>query len=77
MQNNAYICRKFRKPMNEQPTQQQKPRRLPYGMQNWENVRLSGYYYVDKPHLVLLWRGMELAVAEVLLHRELTRLKAR
>ena len=53
--------------------QQQKPRRLPYGMQNWEDVRLSGYYYVDKTRfipqlhrLVLLWRGMELAVAEEL-----------
>ena len=73
--------------MNEPTTQQQKPRRLPYGMQNWEDVRLHDYYYVDKTRfiplieeanhyfffirprlhkLVLLWRGMELAVAEEL-----------
>ena len=45
--------------------QQQKPRRLPYGMQNREDVRLSGYYYVGKTRLVLLWRGMELAVTKV------------
>jgi hypothetical protein len=31
----------------------EKPKRIPYGMQNWELHRL-----------VLLWRGMELAVAE-------------
>jgi len=37
----------------EQPTtQQQKPRRLPYGMQNWEDVRLLNYYYVDKTHFI-------------------------
>ncbi len=46
--------------------QQQKPRRLPYGMQNWEDVRLSGYYYVDKTRFILLWRGIELAVTEEL-----------
>lgn len=29
-----------------------KPRRLPYGMQNWEDVRLENYYYVDKTHFI-------------------------
>ncbi|MBO4849582.1 MAG: AAA family ATPase [Prevotella sp.] len=28
--------------------EQQKPKRIPYGMQNWEDVRLYNYYYVDK-----------------------------
>jgi hypothetical protein len=46
---------------------QQKPRRMPYGMQNWEDVRLNNYYYVDKIRFIPLWRGMELAVAELLL----------
>ena len=32
--------------------QQQKPRRLPYGMQNWEDVRLQNYYYVDKTRFI-------------------------
>ena len=32
--------------------QQQKPKRLPYGMQNWEDVRLDNYYYVDKTHFI-------------------------
>ena len=36
--------------------EQQKPKRLPYGMQNWEDVRLH--------RLILVWRGMDLAVAE-------------
>ena len=41
------------KPSMEQPTtQQQKPRRLPYGMQNWEDVRLLNYYYVDKTRFI-------------------------
>ena len=39
--------------MMEQTTaQQQKPRRLPYGMQNWEDVRLENYYYVDKTRFI-------------------------
>ena len=29
-----------------------KPKRIPYGMQNWEDVRLCNYYYVDKPHFI-------------------------
>ncbi len=33
-------------------TEQQKPKRLPYGMQNWEDVRLSNYYYVDKTRFI-------------------------
>ena len=37
----------------EQPTTQQpKPKRLPYGMQNWEDVRLENYYYVDKTRFI-------------------------
>ena len=40
--------------MNEPTTQQQKPRRLPYGMQNWEDVRLNNYYYVDKTRFIPL-----------------------
>ena len=32
--------------------EQQKPKRLPYGMQNWEDVRLSNYYYVDKTRFI-------------------------
>ena len=37
----------------EQPTTQQpKPKRLPYGMQNWEDVRLLDYYYVDKTRFI-------------------------
>ena len=32
--------------------QQQKPKRLPYGMQNWEDVRLQNCYYVDKTHFI-------------------------
>ena len=34
--------------------QQQKPKRLPYGMQNWEDVRLQNYYYVDKTRFIPL-----------------------
>ena len=34
--------------------QQHKPRRLPYGMQNWEDVRLLDYYYVDKTRFIPL-----------------------
>ena len=29
-----------------------KPKKIPYGMQNWEDVRLSGYYYVDKTRFI-------------------------
>ena len=28
------------------------PLRIPYGKQNWEEVRLSGYYYVDKTRFI-------------------------
>lgn len=46
-------CQPERTPSMEQPTtQQQKPRRLPYGMQNWEDVRLLNYYYVDKTRFI-------------------------
>ncbi len=33
-------------------TEQQKPKRLPYGKQNWEDVRLSNFYYVDKTRFI-------------------------
>ena len=29
-----------------------KPKRIPYGKQNWEDVRLSNYYYVDKTRFI-------------------------
>ena len=29
-----------------------KPKRIPYGMQNWEDVRLDHYYYVDKTRFI-------------------------
>ena len=29
-----------------------KPMRIPYGMQNWEDVRLDNYYYVDKTRFI-------------------------
>ena len=29
-----------------------KPKRIPYGMQNWEDVRLSNCYYVDKTRFI-------------------------
>ncbi len=29
-----------------------RPKRIPYGMQNWEDVRLSNYYYVDKTRFI-------------------------
>ena len=32
--------------------QTQKPLRIPYGKQNWEEVRLGGYYYVDKTRFI-------------------------
>ena len=32
--------------------EQQKPKRIPYGMQNWEDLRLSNYYYVDKTRFI-------------------------
>lgn len=28
------------------------PKRIPYGMQNWEDVRLENYYYVDKTRFI-------------------------
>ena len=28
------------------------PKRIPYGMQNWEDVRLSNYFYVDKTRFI-------------------------
>ncbi len=33
-------------------TEQQQAKRLPYGMQNWEDVRLFNYYYVDKTRFI-------------------------
>ena len=38
--------------MEQTTAQQQKPKRLPYGMQNWEDVRLRNCYYVDKTHFI-------------------------
>ena len=32
--------------------QTNKPLRIPYGKQNWEDVRLGGYYYVDKTRFI-------------------------
>ena len=32
--------------------EQQKPKRIPYGKQNWEDVRLSNFYYVDKTRFI-------------------------
>ena len=32
--------------------EQQKLKRIPYGMQNWEDLRLSNYYYVDKTRFI-------------------------
>jgi len=32
--------------------QKHTPLRIPYGKQNWEDVRLGGYYYVDKTHFI-------------------------
>lgn len=29
-----------------------KPKGIPYGMQNWEELRLSNYYYVDKTRFI-------------------------
>ena len=29
-----------------------KPKRIPYGMQNWEDVRLDNHYYVDKTQFI-------------------------
>ena len=29
-----------------------KPKRIPYGKQNWEDVRLSNFYYVDKTRFI-------------------------
>ena len=31
---------------------QQKPKRIPYGMQNWEDLRLRNCYYVDKTRFI-------------------------
>ena len=33
--------------------EEQKPKRIPYGMQNWEDVRLCNYYYVDKNLMII------------------------
>ena len=38
--------------MEQQQTPQQKPKRIPYGMQNWEDVRLENCYYVDKTRFI-------------------------
>ena len=38
--------------MTSMEQQQQKPKRLPYGMQNWEDVRLTNHYYVDKTRFI-------------------------
>ena len=35
-----------------QQQSQDKPKRIPYGMQNWEDVRLNNYYYVDKTRFI-------------------------
>ena len=32
--------------------EQQKPKRIPYGKQNWEDVRLQNCYYVDKTRFI-------------------------
>ncbi|MBQ4224127.1 MAG: AAA family ATPase, partial [Prevotella sp.] len=32
--------------------EQQKPKRIPYGMQNWEDLRLDNCYYVDKTRFI-------------------------
>ena len=32
--------------------QKHTPLRIPYGKQNWEEVRLGGYFYVDKTHFI-------------------------
>jgi hypothetical protein len=32
---------------------QQQVKGIPYGMQNWEEVRLSNYYYVDKNLMII------------------------
>ena len=31
---------------------QETPKRIPYGMQNWEDVRLDNHYYVDKTQFI-------------------------
>ena len=36
----------------QQLTQPTGPKRIPYGMQNWEDVRLDNYYYVDKTRFI-------------------------
>jgi hypothetical protein len=30
----------------------EQPKRIPYGMQNWEAVRLDNFYYVDKTRYI-------------------------
>ena len=32
--------------------QEEKPRKIPYGKQNWEDMRLQNCYYVDKTHYI-------------------------
>ena len=29
-----------------------KPKKIPYGKMNWEEVRLKNYYYVDKTRFI-------------------------
>ena len=36
----------------QQTPQPAGPKRIPYGMQNWEDVRLDNYYYVDKTRFI-------------------------
>lgn len=38
--------------MQQQPTQPIAPKRIPYGIQNWEGVRLDNCYYVDKTRFI-------------------------
>lgn len=32
--------------------EKENPKKIPYGMQNWEDVRLDNYYYVDKSRFI-------------------------
>ena len=38
--------------IQQQPTQPTAPKRIPYGKQNWEDVRLDNFYYVDKTRFI-------------------------
>ena len=44
-----YLCKGNHKPRT---MEQQKPKRIPYGMQNWEDLRLENCYYVDKTRFI-------------------------